>query len=94
MKTFKCLRFCSHPLNEQELRDFGTQAMMHFKNGYGVSVLCGKSFYSNGRDTYEVAILNADNSLCYTSGITDDVLGHRTADEVTDIMRQVQKLVV
>lgn len=37
--------------------DKARQAIMEFENGYGVSVLFGEAFYSNGIDTYEVAIL-------------------------------------
>ena len=67
-----------------------TQAVMEFKNGYGVSVLCGDSFYSNGIDTYEVAVTK-DGKLCYDTPITDDVLGWQTKEEVTEIMKALQE---
>lgn len=66
MKTFKDLVFEPHPsaVNVKRLfpyrseRDPYTQAMceavqarMDFPNGYGISVLFGIQFYSNGRDT-------------------------------------------
>lgn len=70
----------------------GVHAVKMFDNGYGVSVLLGSMFYSNGHTTYEVAILNSDGSIAYDTPITDDVLGHRTIEEVDDIMRQVQEL--
>lgn len=62
---------------------------MEFKNGYGVSVLFGEAFYSNGIDTYEVAILK-DGSLCYTTPLTDDVLGNQTREEVDEILKEIQ----
>ena len=67
------------------------QAKMNFENGYGISVIFGSMFYSNGIDTYEVGILK-DGILCYATPITDDVIGYITADEVTDIMRKIQEL--
>lgn len=73
MKTFKDLQFDPHKVG------VGTHAQMYFDNGYGVSVVCGELFYSNGIDTYE-------------TDITSDVLGDQTADEVSEIMRRVQKL--
>lgn len=94
MKTFRALRFKPHPLAVEcpERADyFGTRAVMTFKNGYGVSVLCGQAFYSNGVDTYEVAILH-NGKLCYDTDITDDVLGRRGIAEVTEIMQEVQSL--
>jgi len=69
------------------------QAIMTFPNGYGVSVLLGKSFYSNGIDTYEVAVIK-DGNIYYPEEICPDcdVLGYRIKEEVTDIMRRVQDL--
>ena len=32
------------------------QGVVEFENGYGVSVLLGQLFHSNGEDTYEVAV--------------------------------------
>lgn len=47
--------------------DKSMQGVVEFENGYGVSVLLGRPFQSNGKDTYEVAvtydghIINRDN---------------------------------
>jgi hypothetical protein len=64
---------------------------MLFKNGYGVSVLRGTLFYSNGVDTYEVAVLK-DGHITYHTKITNDVLGHLSKKEVTEVMKKVQEL--
>lgn len=69
--------------------DKARQAIMEFENGYGVFVLFGEAFYSNGIDTYEVAILK-DGCLCYTTPLTDDVLGNQTRDEVDEILKEIQ----
>lgn len=86
MKTFKDLEFKSH----QYLP--GLQANLEFKNGYAVSVLCGEKFYSNGMDTYELAVLDETGSITYTTDITDDVLGYQTIGEITEAMKKVQLL--
>lgn len=77
-KTFADLYFVKR-------RNFGERARMNFNNGYGISVLLGKMFYSNGKNTYEVAVLY-NNRLAY------DVLGWQTAEQVTEIMSRVQDL--
>nr|DAS96956.1 MAG TPA: hypothetical protein [Caudoviricetes sp.] len=66
-----------------------------FKNGYGVSVLFGKNFYSNGKNTYEVAIIKGneqDFNLVYDTPIANDVIGNITEEQVTRVMKLVQKL--
>lgn len=67
------------------------KAIIEFENGYGVSVLFGIPAYSNGIDTYELAVLK-DGSLCYDTEITNDVLGYIEKEEVTNIMIKVQQL--
>lgn len=89
MKTFNDLVFGQH-INPSI--DDVTQARMQFDNGYGISVLLGgEGIYSNGFDTYEVAILYNDE-LCYDSGLCDDVLGHQTESEITELMEKIQQL--
>ena len=85
MKTFDDLVFKPHPVG------IGTQAYETFDNGYGVSVICGDLFYSNGVDTYELAVLK-DGKICYDTPITDDVIGYLSEDEVTEVMKRVQRL--
>lgn len=89
MKTFKDLEFEPHRIIKTYT---GTkQAVMNFDNGYGVSVVFGSIFYSNGIDSYEVAITHNDE-LCYSTEITDDVIGYIKEDGVTEIMKRVQEL--
>lgn len=85
IKTFDDLKFYPHVIGS------GIQSVMYFDNGYGVSVVCGPLFYSNGVDTYELAILH-DGGIAYDTGITDDVMGYLSSSEVTDVMRKVQEL--
>lgn len=87
MKKFKDLVF----EDRNEGLGFDTQAVMYFKNNYGVSVITGRSAYSNEEKPYEVAILY-NNEITYSTPITDDVLGYNTEKDVSNIMIKVQKL--
>ena len=94
MKTFKDLEFKRHDLSRLE-GECTKHARMFFPNGYGVLVLFGKKFYSNGFDTYELAVIRKCDdgySMAYDTPITNDVLAHLTGDEVTEIMIEVQRL--
>ena len=99
IKTFKDLEFVIHPIlldakSSQVTKEvFGNSknAVMEFENGYGVSVILGEQFYSNGIDNYEVAVLK-NGIICHKTYITDNVVGYQTENEVTEIMRKVQEL--
>jgi hypothetical protein len=94
MKTFKDLIFKPHSIAIEGLMGYqgAKQSVVNFANDYGVSVLFGECFYSNGKDTYEVAILYK-NTITYNTDITDDVLGYLSEDEVTEVMKRVQSLI-
>ena len=89
LKNFNDLEFKPHATFKN---GDSYQAVLNFDNGYGVSVLIGSNFYSNGLDTYEIAILK-DEDITYGTHITDDVLPYRTEEEVTEIMYMVQELI-
>jgi len=84
MKTFKDLKFEPHNYHH------GKQAVINFDNNYGVSVIFGTG-YSNGINNYELAVLY-DNELCYTTKITNNVLGWQSVRQITNIMKKLQKL--
>lgn len=86
MLTFSMLKFKKHPYSKT-----AKIAKMNFKNGYGVSVLCGSDYYSNGVDTHEVAVLK-NGVLCYDTHITNDVLPNKRIEEVNNIMQKIQAL--
>lgn len=85
MKTFKDLKFKPHSIGN------GVQAVMEFENGYGVSVVKFNGSYGYDQDLWEVAILYK-GALTYNTHITNDVLGHQTEQDVTNVMEQVQLL--
>ena len=86
MKTFKDLQFEDHPIGMGH-----KWASLTFENGYGVSVIFGDLFYSDGFETYELAVLYNDE-ITYNTDITDDVIGYLNESQVTDIMIKVQQL--
>lgn len=88
-KTFADLVF-----NDRDafIGDYAIQAKMYFNNGYGVSVIQGPMTYGQKAfNTYELAVLKYGH-LCYTTPITDNVLGYLSPEEVTEKMREIQDL--
>ncbi len=82
--TFADLKFKKHPKS-------GKQAVMKFNNGYGISVLSGPTFRSDGKNTYEIAVLY-NNELTYNTPVSDSALGWQTKEQVTEIMSRIQDL--
>lgn len=91
MKTFQDLIFKKHPLLESAektgiLVDFwkgSRQATIDFGNGYELSVIFGKKFYSNGKDTYECAVIKNGKQ-------EGDIRGYLTELQVTYLMAELQ----
>ena len=74
-KTFQDLRF-----KPQFFFFFlnGLQAILFFPNGYGISVVRNDLSHTTA-NTWEIAILKGTESyydLCYSTPITDDVIGY------------------
>lgn len=84
MKTFKDLEFKDHSVQG------GIIAQESFNNSYGVSVVRFNGAYAD-ENTFEVAILKNGN-LCYTTEITDDVLGYQSESDINEVMKLVQEL--
>lgn len=84
---FKDLNFKPHPH-----RHDGIQAKAKFANGYGASVI--KTSYSYGfrQGRYELAVLNANGHLDYTTPITDDVVGWLDEEGVTELLQKIEAL--
>ena len=62
-------------------------ARMTFDNSYGISVVHDDLL----KRKYEIAVLQND-TLCYDTPITSDVIKHLTGKEVTKLMKQIQQL--
>ncbi len=70
----------------------GIQAIMSFPNGYGISVIRHSFSYGHQDGLYECAVLSADGSLCYSTPVTSDVIGHCSPDDITRIMGEIAAL--
>lgn len=101
MKTFEDLEFkpwkdwCTPVLRElytEKYKDC-TRAMMVFPNGFGINVLFGKCFKSNGVDTYDCMVIK-DHSACYVNlkGLKDGIAGNLVKEGVTALMKRIQEL--
>jgi hypothetical protein len=87
MRTFKDLLFNTMDDDSNWIRAF-----MKFDNGYGVSVVKGPHSYGGKVGLYELAVLDGDGEITYSTYITDDVLGFLTPDDVTSHMIEIQEL--
>ncbi len=95
MKTFKDLKFESHPHDEN-----GLSAKIFFPNGYGASVVrfkVGGSYgsYTDNDNEWELAVLEGKEGswgLCYTTPITNDVEGHLSEEDVSKMLLDIQQL--
>jgi hypothetical protein len=67
------------------------RASITFPNGYGASVITGPLTYGNDARPFELGVLK-NGKLCYTTPVTDDVIGWLTPDMVTDLLNQIADL--
>ena len=79
-----------HKVVRQSLFD-GYGYTCNFDNGYGISIIKHSGSYGGTDDQFEVAVLKGDR-ICYTTPITNDVLGWLTEDEVVFAAKKVAAL--
>ena len=74
----------------------GVQHRYKFKNNYGASVVKHDFSYGGQNGLWELAVLDfsldTSGALCYTSGITDDVIGHLTWKNVEEFLYEIKQL--
>jgi len=87
MKTFNDLQFKPHSIGMG-----GVMSRITFDNGYGASVVCTPFTYGGDKGLYELAVLDSDGKLTYSTPITEDVLGYLSEVDVTEILKQIQQL--
>jgi hypothetical protein len=63
------------------------QTKYSFPNGYGASVISGE-----GIRQFEIAVLEADGSLCYNTEITNDVISGLDVEGVYKILDKISHL--
>jgi hypothetical protein len=86
MKTFKDLVFKPHPLGD------GIQAVMHFENGYGASIVKSNYSYGGKMGLYELAVVDSDGDVVYDTPVAGGVIGYLREEDVTEGMRRIQLL--
>lgn len=69
----------------------GVQHVYSFPNGYGASVVKHDFSYGGKQGLWELAVLNGED-LCYTSGITEDVIGHLSWKNVEETLSEIKQL--
>lgn len=85
---------------ELEFKDLpsmnGIQATVEFKNNYGASVVRHAGSYGNKRGLYELAVTKYNEEgewkFCFSTPLTNDVLGFLTEDDVTNYLIQIEQL--
>lgn len=83
-------KFREH-LSETNYVNNGVQHVYKFDNGYGASVVKHDFSYGGKNGLWEIAVLN-EGDLCYTSGITEDVIGHLSWNNVEKYLGEIQQL--
>lgn len=79
-------------------RPDGFQVIYRFRSGYGASVVQHKNSYGGENGKYELAVArwngpdDNDWSICYSTPVTDDVLGHLDPGHVHSILSQLGEL--
>ena len=69
----------------------GEQKIFKFDNGYGASLVRHPMSYGYDQGLWELAVLK-HGSLCYTSGITDDVIGYLNDPDADAILEKIAQL--
>ena len=70
----------------------GDGYIYQFDNGYGASVVQHSNSYGGKQGLYEIAVLDSTGDLCYSTPITDDVIGYATEDKVLDTLHRIRML--
>ena len=70
----------------------GVGYVYQFENGYGASVVSHDGSYGGKQGLYEIAVLDSTGDLCYSTPITDDVIGHATEEKVLDTLHRIRML--
>lgn len=79
------------PIKKRELNG-GVQYKFKFQNGYGASVIRHEFSYGSSEGLWELAVLDSEGELTYTTPITKDVIGYMTEEEVEQILTKIKEL--
>ena len=90
IRTFDDLTFRPHPNGMG-----GVQCLVFTDNGFTISIVGGPSLYGDGVNTFEVACWETDgNKEWIQLSPHDNVVGHRSKDEVMEIILNISSGIV
>jgi hypothetical protein len=69
----------------------GVQRLYTFDNGYEASVVRHPHSYGGDEGLWEAAVL-LNGSVCYSTPITDDILGWLNEADVDDVLARIEEL--
>ena len=70
----------------------GIGYVYEFENGYGASVVSHDGSYGGKQGLYEIAVLDSTGDLCYSTPITDDVIGYANEQKIKDTLNRIKTL--
>ena len=70
----------------------GVGYVYEFENGYGASVVSHDGSYGGKQGLYEIAVLDSTGDLCYSTPITDDVVGYAGVQTVYETLDRIKSL--
>jgi hypothetical protein len=70
----------------------GSQVIYKFPNGRGASVVNHMDSYGGDRGLQELAVLDAEGELDYTTPVTDDVVGWLSEPAVLEYLIKIRDL--
>jgi len=63
-----------------------------FANGYVASVVRHDFSYGGKQGLFEVAVMDKDFNILYSTPITDDVVGHLNPDKLVKVLQDIKDL--
>ena len=70
----------------------GVQLIYRFPNNRGASIIRHDHSYGSNDDLWELAVLDSDGEIDYTTPITDDVIGYLNEFQVSEILTEIKRL--
>lgn len=67
-------------------------AIVTFPNGYKSSIIRGPYSYGGDQGLFELAVLDAEGCIDYSTPITEDVLGYLSKEDVIETLKQIAAL--
>jgi hypothetical protein len=69
----------------------GYQEHHQYPNGYGASVISNLDSYGGRDGLYEIAVTHG-SAICYSTAVTNDVIGYQTNADVSTVLAEIQAL--